>query len=195
MTHSASGPWGVGELFPLPLPEVEPPPHPSLSRGTRQRVSRRRTLTTGVRGTVAALNWLAGCEGSQPSGDVMECHKEVWADVTSAHAGLSGAPVLVPGEASRALLRHKAGYGLEDSTLRPFQKDLVALPEDACAAPFAADLLEPSERMMLEGLTGRLLKSDAELEGTPEVVPYMDPVLRHDRSKYVGSCRCWHSVG
>eukprot|EP00972_Heterocapsa_arctica_P031948 4705793-Heterocapsa_arctica.AAC.1 len=55
--------WGDGKLFPLPHVLEEEPASASLSRGTRQRIQRRRAATSRVNSAVDALNWCYGCEG------------------------------------------------------------------------------------------------------------------------------------
>ncbi len=80
---------------------------------------------------VDALNWMYGARPGEAGREVRDCHREVWGDLRGCLEEFSQAEVLVPSEAARALLRHRAGYGLEDATLRPFQMELLSLPAEA----------------------------------------------------------------
>ena len=179
--------WSSGEVFPLPVPAVEERPRAGMSRGVTQRIMQRRRRSEEVAGAVGALNWLASAEG-EPHGVPSACQLDALRRVESAVETFSSVSVDDSAETVRALLRHKAGYlddGQSGSTLRPFKKDLVALPTEAWTAPEATSVLAPPERTLLEGLLADQRRSPEELAAVPDTIPYMDPVLRHSRSAYI----------
>ena len=194
--------WGSGEVFPLPLPFVEPPARADLSRGVVQRVGRRRRQQLMAHGAVEALNWLAGCQhGGEAGLPNSSCQREALNDIGDAIAAFSDAPVLNPAEAARALLHEKTGYsgGPPCSTLRSFDPRRVASPADTRTAPLTSELLAGPERLLFEELTAKHRRTSLELAGIPEARPYLDPALRHSRKKYSSFVRslaekgiiCW----
>ena len=182
---AASSPWVAGEVFPLPRLAAEPPPRGDLSRGTVQRVQRRRRLIASSNSTIDALNWMAGAQPTAPATEPTTVQRQMQADVVNSHSLFSAATVLHPREAASALLRGHSVYDTENSTLRPFKKCQVALPDGVVGAPYLRDLLREPERVMLERLTTNYMKSDDELVELAPVTPYVDPILRHRRSVYL----------
>ena len=69
------------------------------------------------------------------------------------------------------------------------------LPASVSGAPFAREVLPEPEREVLGGLADRALRSSAELEEIPEVLPYLDPVLKNDRKAYVDFVKDLHARG
>eukprot|EP00972_Heterocapsa_arctica_P010040 1475387-Heterocapsa_arctica.AAC.1 len=108
--------WGDGEVFPLPHVPEEEPASAFLSRGTRQRIQKRRAATSRVNSAVDALNWCYGCEGS-PVADVNEwtagqtCALERIQRLADERD--SSCYTESEEEAARAYLRAKAGYSGE----------------------------------------------------------------------------------
>ena len=173
---------------------VEPVPLDGLSRGVVQRVQKRRRATQAQNSTVDALNWMAGAH-SATSAEASTCTREVWDDVSFGHELYAKAPILAPKEAACALLKGRSGYEREDTILRPYVQDQVSLPDYTEGAPFVADVLEALERKLLRMLTILSLRGKDELEAHPEVVPFLDPILRHDRAKYIDFIKSLDSKG
>ncbi len=182
-------PWQLGGIFPLPPVADEAAPRAGLSRGVEQGVRRRIRYARDVNQNVGALNFLAGARGGdrvvQPVRSPTAGQRDVWGDIAEGHALYASAPVLVPGEAARALLKGRSGYGPDGSTVRSFNKDQVALPDMAAESPFERDVLPGPGRELLERLVDHSWRSEEELKEMAEVRPYVDPVLKNNWGVYL----------
>ena len=92
--------------------------------------------------------------------------------------------------AARELLRAKWGYTTGATTVEPFRREAVSLPERDDGAPWLADVLPHEDRVLLSEVKERLLKDVAEnmeiLDYADPVEPYMDQVLAKDQVKHKG---------
>ena len=182
---------GQPELFPLPMLELETACNLPLSRGCRQRIGRRRAVIERTNDAISSLNWLSGSSAR----DVAQRHVSPAqaAAITRIQRAVEDSaptePLLPPHEAARTLLRTQAGYGLDDTTVAPFQDGKVSLPSSAVSCPRAVDLLGGRARTSLENFETEILRSDADvwqhdaLEGRVE--PYMDVVLSKNKKMYL----------
>ena len=169
-----------GELFPLPLVQQEDIPRSSLSRGTKQRVCRRRAVDMRVNGAVRSLNWLSGCgsAGQHRSAlhdQVLDHVREVM--VRTAPEGA----IPQPHEAARALLRSRAGYDPDDQSVCDYQEDLVSVPASCLDCPLAVDVVPEPAREMLVNFESHMVlpvvnQWEADDNQAP-IIPYMDRTL------------------
>ena len=99
-------------------------------------------------------------------------------------------PMYSEREASRTLLQTCLSYSEEAlTTVRPYQPDLVSLPQVGTDPPALRDLVDDFGRDILEDPLGNMLLSPDEwghkIEIGDTVRPYMDPVLKTDGAAYV----------
>ena len=87
-----------------------------------------------------------------------------------------------PREAGIALLRHRAGDGLEGTPLRPYSSGHTALPCSVDGSSFLEDVLPEAERTPYEGLLTDCMLPLADQEPAPK--PYVDVVLDKNKDKY-----------
>ncbi|CAE7480442.1 ANK1 [Symbiodinium natans] len=99
-------------------------------------------------------------------------------------------PMYSEREASRTLLQTCLSYSEEAlTTVRPYQPDLVSLPQVGTDPPALRDLVDDFGRDILEDPLGNMLLSPDEwghkIEIGDTIRPYMDPVLKTDGAAYV----------
>ena len=182
-----------GAIFPLPCPgAIEPPPQPSLSRGVRQRANRRRAHAEASLDCCASLNAAALHDSSFFRGVPSSSQLSVLSHIhDSCGVRPPGGADFLPEEALRTLLGTDAIYGSDQGSvgsLVSFGSGEVSLPRGQSVAPNLKDLLEGSAFQDVSRPVERMLLSSEELEGEFEkCVPnvYLDPVLRHNRGKYL----------
>ena len=90
--------------------------------------------------------------------------------------------------AARELLRAKWGYHVGASTVEPFRRESVSLPELDNNAPWLVDVLPACDRDLLLDVKGKMMKDVAETmessdHGVP-IKPYMDEGLARDKVLY-----------
>lgn len=139
-------------MFPLPLGMCEAPSAAHLSRGVRQRVSRRRSYQDVVNDCLKSLIWMAGCEEDnapkQPSPVQLDVHRRVELAVRQ-----RGPPTEAPSEedAARALLGGRFQYEHTTMHVSPYDRSRVSLPDKLGNAPFADELGDEGTRALLQG--------------------------------------------
>ena len=102
----------------------------------------------------------------------------------------SDIPVYSEREATRTLLQASLSYSEEaQTTVRPYNSDLVSLPKVGSSPPPLRDLVDDFGRDILEDPVGNMMISADEwgmkVENGRVVQPYMDTVLKNDSGKYV----------
>ena len=182
-----------GDLFPLPVPGDLGGFAGSLgslsSRRARQRVQRRRLFDDRQRGTLWALNHLAGFDDERlwPSSSLNQAQSSVLQRVRDIHVQRPPPPQkLSPQAALRQLLLKKAGSpyssaGVLPGQLASYVRERVSLPRDQ-SDPIPLDSLLPAEeRDQLRDFQHHMLLSDEEIAGVQERGfvgdRYMDPRL------------------
>ena len=179
------------ELFPLPTLVEEEPCSAGLSRGVRQRVSRRRAVTRRTNDAISSLNWLSGCgttarcSGSGSPAQLMATQRIR----TVMERSQAVSPIPRPHEAARALLRSRAGYDPDEQVVMDYQEELLSVPSSCVGCPRAVDVVPAEAAAMLVDFEEHMVRSDLgfwELQDNAEPIkPYMDRTLAGDRSAYV----------
>ena len=182
-----------GDLFPLPVPCDVNGFAGSLgslgSRRARQRVQRRRLFEDRQRGTLWALNHLAGFDDERlwPNSSLNQAQSSVLQRVKELHVQRPPPPQkLSPQAALRQLLLKKAGSPYSSDGVLPGQmasyvRERVSLPRDQLEPIPLEALLPEVERDRLLDFRNQMLLSDEEIAGVLErgLVGdrYMDPRL------------------
>ena len=124
-----------GDVFPLPLPSVEPPAKSRLSRGVRQRIGRRRAVQSDSYEAIRSLILLAGCgRGSDPAYPQFNSPASMPSDVEAFIGGRIAAfaqpPVRTQEESLMAILRADTLYHEDGSAnqLRSYESSLLSVP-------------------------------------------------------------------
>ena len=179
----------------MPVPAVEPVASALLSRGSRQRVNRRRHCQQDVADCVASLNWLSGYNfdggcANEPTAAQLESHHYISNEVESRPLPTEFSS---SEEAACTLLRARPGgydAGAGPANTAPYREGAVSLPESAHDAPCLRSVLPAASSRLLDSFETHMLCSlQQRLEVTdhgPTVKPYMDPVLARNHGKYVG---------
>ena len=93
-------------------------------------------------------------------------------------------------EATRTVLQNSLSYDeAVDTTVRPYQPDLVSLPQVGADPPQLVDLVDDYGREILEDSLGHMMLSEDEwgemLEKGPRITPYMDVILKSNAEQYI----------
>lgn len=163
------------ELFPLPVIESEPVPRSSLSRGTRQRVNKRRHADAVFVSVCDSLNWLSGTGYRESSCVDADLQREAVSSFKSLVLAQQDSD-----EAIRALFGSVAGYS-ETTSLRTYVNGNVSLRNSNVRAPHVEDLIKAEDGTYLEQFSTLVLRQGA----GSTIEPYMDPVLRRSTGTYV----------
>lgn len=189
------------DLFPLPVPAVELRAEPSLSRGCRQRIGKRRQVETEIRHTVRSLNFLHGGSGWNPKLEdvamVPSAAQEKSLEFIATCVADLGDPGEVDGSEAVRALRISEDYGgtPAPSALGSFNPELISLP---------AEELKPNDLAMLWGEDGQnavedfirkqvLSREEASIQLDEAGVErcYSDPLLRHQPTFSAFVKRLW----
>ena len=127
------------------------------------------------------------CTTSPPTSAQSEGQRELLRQVGSISSDI---PVYSEREATRTLLQASLSYSEEaQTTVRPYNSDLVSLPKVGSSPPPLRDLVDDFGRDILEDPVGNMMISADEwgmkVENGRVVQPYMDTVLKNDPGKYV----------
>ncbi|CAE7391323.1 ANK1 [Symbiodinium sp. CCMP2592] len=103
-------------------------------------------------------------------------------------------------EAARSLLHSCLSYSEEaNTTVRPFNPDLLSLPSTGSSPPPLQELVDDFGREILKDPVGNMMLSPdewgAKVEKGLGIAPYMDVVLKHDPGKYVDFVRTLYLAG
>ena len=190
------------DLFPLPVPTVEPPARSCLSRGCKQRIGKRREVEKEVCHTVRSLNFLHGGSGWDPGQSVcetlcMSAAQEKSLEFIGACVAELGGPGSIDGSEALQALRISEDYGgtPAPSALGSFDPELISLP---------AEELKPNDLAMLWGEDGHsavkdfirkqvLTREEASIQLREAGVErcYSDPLLRHQPTFCAFVKRLW----
>ena len=185
-----------GDVFPLPIPVDDGFAgcvSGLASRRSRQRVHRRRTLMDRERGTVWALNHLAGFSDAStwPLSHLNAAQRHINSRIRRAHK--ERAPPAVqesPQAALRQLLRKKAGTYSSDQPgqLASYVRERLSLPKGQGEPVRLTEILPPRERHQLENFAAEMMLGDEEIAGVLERgldgLRHIDPVLAHNPRRY-----------
>ena len=159
-----------------------------LSRGVRQRISRRRACVSRANDSIEVLNSLDDPyfleTASAPLDPVLgQSLLDEFATFPPAAAGGNAE------EAFRALLGSSAAYDADDSqTLASYKRGLVALPGMSSAALPGAELMDSQAANILETYeTEMLLEPDdfaSRINDEGVVTPFTDPKLKNSPCEY-----------
>ena len=172
------------QIFPLPIFAC-PPKKQGVSRTVAKRRNRIRKVVENCNCAISALNWLSGCRTvSEGQCNGMQQMVQARVDGLVFSQKPSGA---VPSlqEALEALLRGAGPYDWSSANemLASYRSELVSLPDDISGCSFLVDILGSDDRLYLKEQSEQMMRSD--LNGSADlVVPYWDPVLKHNRKEY-----------
>ena len=179
--------------IPLPLTPMESVPCSSLSRPTKQKVSRRRAIVTRMNSASRSINALFG---GDPSPDSLDCPRLLTSTGTQhlQQVFSSFDPTACRDsaeEAAGALLGSSLSYSGEENTitsLASFNRALVALPGRLCPPTAALDMVDPEASKILKDCENELMLSPgfyfAKNNKEALIKPYTDPKLKHSKSEY-----------
>ena len=186
-----------GDLFPLPLPAdtgFAGVASDLDSRRSRQRVCKRRMLVDRPRGTVWALNHLAGFDDESLWPHLVQnrAQKAVHDRVWRAHTLRAPPPTRIsPQAALRQLLAKKAGSSYGDvlpGQIASYVRERLSLPRDQLEPVSLDELLPEVEGRQLRDFRSEMMLSDEEIAGVLEKGlendRYMDPQLEGGGKKY-----------
>ena len=188
---------GERSLFPLPFFAC-PAKKFGCSRPVKQRRDRIRRAVENCNEAIFGLNWLSGHRDCIPDGILVDGLQQL---VMARVDGLvqcqkpSGA-IDRPEAALRSLLKGASPYdlGISNETLAPYQYDLVSVPQDIKGCPDLVDVLDAHDRSFLEQERELMMKSASEVESS-KLVPYWDPVLKHNKRAYYRLVRRLQQIG
>ena len=185
----------------LPLPHVEPfdwgrdasanPPNKNdCSLGCYRRRLRRYDNRSQANNVIDAVNEMAGFQAPKVGAPTLlqqECITHILKTVVELPRSSECMPMR---EAVRELLQYsphspyveEVGAG---TTVRPYQRDLVSLPEVGSEVMNAYDLLDETGKQILEAYDSSMLCSEEERLSKDMVSPYMDTVLQGSNATYV----------
>jgi hypothetical protein len=183
------------DLLPMPLMALEEAPSTSLSRGTRQRVLKRMRHSEACNDAVKALNWMAGFESVASSQRVSATQFAARQHISSVLVDSKVVdPCMDTDEAVRTLLGQGPSYtGSDAANIASYDPELLSVPGAGDRPVSLTHHLPVDARTCLVDFEQHLLVSDdewgriCETEGPMPV--YMDPILKHDKSK------CYEFVG
>ena len=188
---------GERSLFPLPFFAC-PAKKFGCSRPVKQRRDRIRRAVENCNEAIFGLNWLSGHRGCIPDGILVDgLQQQVMARVDGlVQCQKPSGAIDRPEAALRSLLKGASPYdlGISNETLAPYQYDLVSVPQDIKGCPDLADVLDVHDRSFLEQDRELMLKSASEVERS-KLVPYWDPVLKHNKRAYYRLVRRLQQIG
>ena len=174
-----------------------------LSRGCRQRVSRRCATQDRCNNAISAVNVLSCGPGSRAAeGRASEAQVAAQHVVQEAVERFARPQdVARPDEALRLLLQSGGQYDSVAATgaLAPFGSGELSLPSSAHAAPTLVSMLGAEDAQVFEGFREHLLLPDADYANLAQsegpAALYFDPVLTHQRRKYLDLLVLMNSQG
>ncbi|CAE7710367.1 ANK1 [Symbiodinium sp. CCMP2592] len=166
---------------------------PASSMSQRRRAARfnhRVAATNRILGSLNEMYSQAGssaCSHSTPTAAQYAAQSHILQQVEVVSKSI---PVYSEREATRSLLQSCLSYSEEaQTTVRPFNPDLVSLPRVGSSPPRLQDLVDHFGRDILKDPVGNMRLSPDEwgskVESGAVVTPYMDVVLKNDPKKYV----------
>ena len=184
------------DLLPLPVlddfdwnGEVVPPRRSGLSTGSYRRRVRKSQNLAMTNEVIGAINALAGFKSPKAGAPTVNQHHSM----TSILKHISSLPradeCMSMREAVRELLQcnpfspYDLGAG-SGTTVRPYEKHLVSLPEVGSHIKDATNLLDETGKRMLEAYDSVMLKSESEVDFPIKVVTYMDEKLKQSSDLY-----------
>ena len=187
--QSFEGGFNRRDLFPLPqlvtLSSVDP-----LSQHQRRKAARQRKVVEQSNAIIDTLNSMYSPGkhvGNGVSASQQAAHNSIFKQVKNISMNI---PMYSEREASRELLQSCLSYAGEEAstTVRPFNRSLVSIPEVGAKAPYLFDVLDPHGREFLQDPDAHIFVSGDEwghiVEKGGSIRPYMDEVLRHDQKQY-----------
>ena len=179
------------DLFPLP-PLMSRPQVLGASMSQRRRRCQNNKVVSKANEVVSALNGMYASSGASAS-VASSCTPNQEAALHEIFKQVKYASSHVPGcnerEAVRELLHSCPSYSKEvETTVRPYDRDLVSLPVVGSCVPELSTLLDPAGRELLKDPIGCMMLTPQEFgevcEKNRRINPYMDVVLQKDTEKY-----------
>ena len=184
-------------LFPLPFFAC-PAKKVGCSRPVKQRRDRICRAVENCNEAIYGLNWLNGHKDAPGDGILVDgLQQQVMARVDGlVQCQKPSGAIDHPEAALRSLLKGASPYdlGISNETLAPYQYDLVSVPQDIKGCPNLLDVLDTHDRLFLEQDRELMLKSATEVESL-KLVPYWDPVLKHNKRAYYRLVRRLQQIG
>lgn len=177
------------DLFPLPH-LVTSSLGDSLSQHQRRKAARTRKVVEQSNAIIDTLNSMYSPGkhvGTDVSASQQAAHNSIFRQVKDISMKI---PMYREREASRELLQSCLSYAGEEAstTVRPFNRSLVSIPEVGAKVPYLFDVLDPHGREFLQDPDAHIFVSGDEwghiVEKGGAIRPYMDEVLRHDHQQY-----------
>ena len=197
--HQVEDRWR--ELFPVP-PAPVPDRTPGLSTSSGRRRAKVRSLVLESNQVIDSLNEMFAPHvkntEEQPSMAHRACHHSIFQQLARLPTSSSTCTMR---EAVQELLQCDASYGQEDfsSTVRPYSRPLVSLPETGDEPIPLTQVLDPLGIDYVGNPARHMMLSEEEwgevLEKGDIVKPYMDEILQHDRSQYGGFIKDLYGKG
>ena len=138
---------------------------------------------------IKALNELAGCLNS-------ECHlrrkstraqRRVLQHISQSYQAASALPEVGDDGGLRGLCSTSRLYDSGRSDVQPYAKENISWPEVQSEPVPVTGCLPPADREWLGAWRTHMLRSrDDPIVSEAQVVPYIDPVLKHNKSEYAG---------
>ena len=179
------------DLFPLPF-LMSRPQVLGASMSQRRRRCQNNKVVSKANEVVSALNGMYASSGASAS-VASSCTSNQEAALHEIFKQVKYASSHVPGcnerEAVRELLHSCPSYSREaETTVRPYDRDLVSLPVVGSRVPELSTLLDPAGREFLKDPIGCMMLTPQEFgevcEKNRRIKPYMDVVLQNDTEKY-----------
>lgn len=179
------------DLFPLPF-LMSRPQVLGASMSQRRRRCQNNKVVSKANEVVSALNGMYASSGASAS-VASSCTPNQEAALHEIFKQVKYASSHVPGcnerEAVRELLHSCPSYSREaETTVRPYDRDLVSLPVVGSRVPELSTLLDPAGREFLKDPIGCMMLTPQEFgevcEKNRRIKPYMDVVLQNDTEKY-----------
>lgn len=178
------------ELFPLPHISLgQPPPNPSQHQ--RRKAARHRKVVYQSNAIIDTLNSMYApgfSHVAEESGSQRAAQRSIYKQVQEVGSHI---PMYSEREASQELLHSCLSYAGEEAstTVRPFNRSLVSIPEVGAMAPHLSAVLDPYGREILQDPDANLFVSGDEwgqiIERGQNIEPYMDEVFRNSTSTYI----------
>ena len=188
------------DLLPLPLFEPDgweeqhiPPDRANLSTGAYRRQVRRHENVCRANEAISAINSLAGCSKAKSGAPTVCQHRAMQGILQSMVDRPRTNSSISMREAVSELLHYRPSnaYGeLEETgttTVRPFQKSLISLPEPGALTRDALDLVDDVGREILLAFHDTMLRDVEKDPGKNlpgDIAPYMDVKLKASSSLY-----------
>ena len=184
------------DLLPLPLLEYEHSDAAALqagrghlSVGAHRRLVRRTGNISMANEVIEAINGMAGFSSPKDGAPTVN-QQHSMSSILGHVSSLPRSEVCMSTrEAVRELLQcnpfspYDTGEG-SGTTVRPYKKELVSLPEVGASVMDASELVDETGRRILEAYQQSMLKEDDFLEDPKGVTTYMDEELRESSSLY-----------